>query len=348
MIDWSLVKFPLLHSPIASGAVQSFNADGELEWTSPKRIQAVGSYDKKISYKSVGGNGQGLATHLWVNGNPSKFLQGHNVLGSDDLRSMLYDVYIILVNQLGIKPTPLELKQVKEGDYELTMVDINYSYSLPSRSDVLAFIRRLEYNSVTRHGRPTTKGGTIYFGKNSERWALKMYCKAEEIQKKDRQLPEPLKGLGLEEWVDNKLRIELRLLSKQLKDLDIKRVKDLPPQKVIELFNQYVRKIEMTEQIKLNSNELLGLPNKLKSTYTLWSEGHDLRSMMSPATYKRHRKELKTFGINIDICAEKRSSRQSNVVTLIRVIEAQPAEIPNWVYEQKLIHHSAKNFKHAG
>lgn len=229
------------------------------------------------------------------------------------------------------------------------MVDINYSFSLPSRSDVLAFIRRTEYNSVTRHGRPTTKGGTLYFGKNSQRWALKMYCKAEEItSKKDRHLPDSLKGLGLEDWADNKLRIELRLLSKQLKDLDIQRVKDLPPQRVMELFNDYVRKIEMTDQIKLSNEKLLELPNKLRSTYTLWSEGHDLRDMMSPSTYKRHRKELKEFGINIDIMPDEDKTETSNVVTLIRVLEAQPAEIPYWAFEKGLVHHSAKQFNHAG
>jgi len=332
------VKFPLLHSPIASGAVQSFNADGELEWTTPKRIQATGSYDKKIAYKSIGGNGQGQATHLWVNGNPSKFIQGHNVFGSDDLKGLLYQVYLIITSQLGIQPSPKELYQVRTGDYELTMVDINYSFSLPSRSDVLAFIRRLEFNSVTRHGRPTTKGGTIYFGKNSQRWALKMYCKAEEMQKKDRQLPEPLKNKGLECWVDNKLRIELRLLSKQLKSLGIESVKDLPPIRVKQLFNDYVRKIEMTEQIKLSTERLLELPNKLRSTYTLWSEGHDLRDMMSPATYKRHRKELKLFGINIDITPEKQPNITSNIVTLVRVLEAEPAEVPLWASDNGLVY----------
>ena len=35
--------------------------------------------------RSVGGDGQGMATHLSLSGNPSKFLQGHNIFGSDDL-----------------------------------------------------------------------------------------------------------------------------------------------------------------------------------------------------------------------------------------------------------------------
>jgi len=66
--------------------------NGEIEWRAPKRKQATGSYEKKISIKSAGSDGQGNATHLWVSGNPSKFLQGHNVFGSDDLVSLVYGV----------------------------------------------------------------------------------------------------------------------------------------------------------------------------------------------------------------------------------------------------------------
>jgi len=128
MIDWSLVQFPLLHAPLSAGHVISVNADGTEDWRSPKRVQATGSFEKNISVKSIGGDGFGNATHLWMNGNPSKFLQGHNVFGSDDIVSLLYDVFLKLVNQFNFKPTAEELERVRVGDYDLTMVDINYSF----------------------------------------------------------------------------------------------------------------------------------------------------------------------------------------------------------------------------
>ncbi len=339
MIDWGLVLFPITHHPINSGEVVSITSDGEVEWSSPKRIQATGSYEKSVSIKSVGGTGDGMATHLWVNGNPSKFLQGHNVFGSDDIVSLMSDLFDLIVKQHNLQPTLQELHQVRIGDYELKMVDINYSYSLPSRSDVLAFIRALEYKAKTRHGRPSTKGGTLYFGKNSKRWALKFYCKAEEIQTKRGRIPRELCGLGIESWVDNKLRIELRLLSKQLQQLDIFKVKDLSINKVRTVFSEYLRKVEMSEQIALSDEMMIGLPNKLKSTYTLWVEGHDLRDLMSKATYNRHRLELKAYGINIDLRPE--STKKLNVVPLIKILEAKPAEIPYFAFEKQLIHRSA-------
>jgi II/X family phage/plasmid replication protein len=195
MIDWGLVKFPLIHHPINSGEVFSVAPDGEIEWRAPKRVQATGSFDKKISIKSVGGDGTGLATHLWINGNPSKFLQGHNVFGSDDSVSLMSDLFDVIAPQFELKPTLDELNRIRSGDYELFRTDINYSFSLPRKADVLQFIRALEYKSKTRHGRPSTKGGTLYFGKNSSRWSIKFYCKAEEIKTAAGRLPNEIEKL---------------------------------------------------------------------------------------------------------------------------------------------------------
>jgi len=338
MIDWGLVLIPIVHCPIDSGRNVSILPGGEVEYDSPKRLQVKGSFEKTISVSSVGGTGDGMATHLKVNGNPSKFLQGHNVFGSDNIVALMSDLFDVIATQFSLKPTPEELRRIRTGDYELTIVDINYSYDLPCRSDVLQFIRALEFKAKTRHGRPSTKGGTLYFGKNSERWAIKFYCKAEEIKTARGRLPHDLQNIGIEDWVDNKLRIELRLLSKELKKIGIVNVKDLTINKVIALFAEYLGRIDMSEQIALTDEIMMNMPNKLRSTYTLWVEGHDLRGLMSKATYNRHRLELKSYGVNIDLRPE--STKKSNVIPLIRVLEAKPASIPNFAFERGLIHRS--------
>lgn len=339
MIDWGLVLFPIVHKPINSGEVFSVAPDGEVEWRAPKRLQATGSFEKKISFKSVGGTGDGMATHLWVNGNPSKFLQGHNVFGSDDIVSLFSDVFDVVASQTGLCPTPSELGQIRTGDYDIKTVDINYSYELPSISDVKAFIRALEFKAKTRHGRPSSKGGTLYFGKTSERWAIKFYCKAEEIKTARGRLPVNLCDKGIETWAENKLRIELRLLSKQLKALSINKVKDLNIDKVKMLFSEYLRKIEMSEQIALTDQKMNEIPKRLRMTYRAWLDGHDLRDMLSKSAYYRHRADLKEYGINIDLRPE--STTKSNVVPLIRVLEARPASIPEFAFERGLVHRSA-------
>jgi len=341
MIDWSNAIFPLVHEPIRTGALLSLDEDGVEEWRSPKRVIAQGSYEHKINVKSIGGNGRGLATHLWFNGNPSKFLQGHNVFGSDDLISLNSDIYHHLVKHFNLSPSLEDIYAVETGDYSIGRIDINYSYILPSQADVVSWLRAAETKGSTRMGRAENRKGSVYFGLTSEYHKQVFYSKLAEIKKKGR-LPQELKDTGLEEWAENILRAELRLLPKELKRLNIIKATDVIEYGVQRLFHEYMGRIEMPEQIQLNDATLLKLPNKLRSTYTLWQEGHDLRNLLSDATFYRHKKQLKQFGINIDLKPE--STQKTNVVPLIKILEAKPAQIPEWAFEDNLIHASAANY----
>jgi II/X family phage/plasmid replication protein len=151
MMDWVRCHLPFRHLPLNSGEVISIDESGEVEWCAPKHKMAVGSYDKRISIKSEGGDGQGNATHLWVSGNPSKFLQGHNVFGSDDLVSLVYDTFLVITRQFNMQASLLELAAIKSGHYDVSTCDINYSFELPTRADVKAFIRAMEFKAKTRH-----------------------------------------------------------------------------------------------------------------------------------------------------------------------------------------------------
>lgn len=43
MIDWVRVTLPFIHAPLNTGEVFSMDENGEIEWRTPKRMQAVGS-----------------------------------------------------------------------------------------------------------------------------------------------------------------------------------------------------------------------------------------------------------------------------------------------------------------
>lgn len=331
---------PCLHSPLNTGRIICIDPDGQTEWEAPKRLVVLGSHDSNFRVSSDGSDGQGRATHLKFSGNPAKFLQGHNVFGSDDLVSLMNDVYKKITKSLNLVPKIKDYKDVSNGDYKVTSIDINYSYELRSRADVLAWIRAAEFKSKTRHGRPSTKGGTIYWGKHSKRWALKAYSKGEEISAgKGHKLPAPLIDTPLIPWADNKLRLELRLLSKELDNLNLKTANKINPHTVKNTFNEYIKRLQMTEQITLSDEKLHSLPQRLRSTYVLWRDGYDLRSELPKTTYYRNRKDLLEH--NIDIALRSESTKKSNVIPLIRVLEAKPASIPSWAYDMNLVHGSA-------
>lgn len=339
MIDWVTAVLPLLHAPINAGGVMKFDADGSEEWFTPCRLQVQGSHESSIQIRSDGElNSAGLATSILFSGNPSKFLQGHNVFGSDDLISLMRDAFFAVCRHLKITPQLADARKVLKGDYPLITIDINQSFELPARKDVLSWIRAAEYKSKTRHGRPQMKGGTLYFGKHSQRWALKAYSKGEEIEARDHKLPEDLQNTDIPKWADNKLRIELRLKKKELTELKILKANDLTPDVVTDIYTNYVRKIEMNQQIRLTSEQELELPQRLRSTYVLWKSGEDLRSTLPKTTFYRHRKELSHYGI--DITLRKESIDQSNIVPLVRILEAKPVSVPLWAIENRLVHHS--------
>lgn len=340
MIDWVTARLPLRHFPINNGGVVKFTAEGDEEWFVPCRLQVQGSHESSIQIRSDGElDAQGRASELLFSGNPSKFLQGHNVFGSDDLVALMKDVFRLVCKQLNITPELADLKRIREGDYPLIMVDINYSFELPHRQDVLAWLRAAEYKSKTRHGRPQMKGGTLYFGKNSLRWAIKAYSKGEEIEAPKHRLPDALTETQIPAWADNKLRIELRLKKKELAEIGLLTAKDMTPDVAKNIYNSYVRKIEMNQQIALSTETEHDLPQRLRSTYILWKSGVDLRTTLSKATFYRHRKEFCEHGI--DITLRQESLEQPNVIPLVRVLEAKPASIPLWAFEQNLIHRSA-------
>lgn len=248
MIDWITASLPFAHEPLKAGYVCKVNAGGDIEWLQDVAVTVTGSHESAIQVKSIGGDGQGRATHLRFSGNPSKFLQGHNVFGSADLLALVSDAFRQVCHIVGICPTSQEWHAIDAGAYRISRVDFNQMFELPSRSDVLAWLRAAEYKSKTRHGRPSMKGGTLYWGQHSRRWSIKAYCKAEEINAPKHKLPDHLQLPELLNWVDNKLRVELTLRSKELTELGLSDAKHLAHE-LDHLYRDYMRALHMTEQM---------------------------------------------------------------------------------------------------
>ncbi|MFU6379222.1 phage/plasmid replication protein, II/X family [Metapseudomonas otitidis] len=342
MIDWVAALIELHHAPLSSGAVVCIEADGTVAWETPRKLLVQGSHSSTMHIRSVGGDGRGNATHLYIDGNPSKWLQGHNLVGSDDLLCLVFDAFNRLCSLVGLKPNDLERQKVRNGEYRVTRVDYNRMFELPSRSDVRAWLRAGEFKCKSRHGRPVVNRGTLTFGKGSSHWSVVCYCKADEINSGgSHKLPEDFHQYPeIYEWLDNKLRVELRLRSKKLKALGMETAKTLTPAALWALYRQFIGELDMSEQIELNTEQLLSLPSKVRGTYALWKQGHDLKDMLANGTYYRHRDILMSYGIDINIRCDRRDD--TNVIPMIRVLEASPAKIPDFFFDNKLVHFSAR------
>lgn len=344
MIDWFRGEIPFLHEPIPSGRMISIESDGSISWEVEKSLDCRGSYESGLRIKSSGGDGQGRATSLLIDGNLCKFLQGHNIFGSLDMNYLVLETFKIIYSQFsehlhGLSSPDLTIQNIKKGNYLVKMLDINFLYDVKNDESVESWLHAAEMNARTRTGRALKDKGTVYIQKHSRRWAFKFYNKFREsitTKSKKHRLNDSLRGQGLEEFIKGKLRAELRLMSLELKDLGLIQGKHFTKDKLIELYNSYMGKIEMKNNATLVDEQLIKLPRTLQATYQLWRQGADLKQILSVPTYYRHKNKLLEQGIDIIFPPAKKDA-PNNVIPLMRVIEAVPVVTPQWAYERGLI-----------
>jgi II/X family phage/plasmid replication protein len=324
-----------------TGAVLSVAATGEQEWISPKSVRARSSHDDSIHLRSQGGDGTGMATELYIDGNPAKYIQGHNVFGTDQLIPLLLALldelwwpYLYDVNFDQLR------EEVSRGNFEVLGLHINYSFDAGSSMRASALMDALAIKSRTRKGKAQSDGGTVYWNKSKRknRWLIKSYIKEEEILKgpKKQRLKEHLQGQGIEEYVSGLVRVELEIYKQELKEQHgLLWGYQFTPQVIENLFAQYWERIEMSTQAQIASDELASLPRHIRSTYLSWQGGVNPRSLMSKPTFYRHRKELLSYGVDIALPCQE--STKSNVIPMFQTIEAKPVGIPDFAREKGLV-----------
>ena len=332
MIDWLRAVIPCTHpEPINGGRVLKITREGEMEWQSECKLSVRGSDDAHIYVRS---DPSGPDSLLYIDGNPTKFIQGHNLWGTDDLIGLVYEFMNRLCPMIGATPTDQDRLAWLTGNYELKCIDINYTWHLSNRSDVLAWIRSAEYAAHLRfRGRGTLKGSTLYFAQNSRRSSLKCYSKGEEVNAPGHKLPERLRTPEILTWADKSLRIEIRLMTLDLKRRGLHKALMWAHNTPSEMHQEMLSGLEMNENHTLPDFRIPDLPARLVMVYRAWQQGDDLRAMLPKNTFYRYRRQLLPFGIDI---ATLQSKEPNNVVPLIRVLEAKPVSVPEWALGTEL------------
>ena len=82
----------------------------EIEWTTQTRLSLTGSHDSSISIRSL------TPQTIEISGNPAKWLQGHNLFGSNDLRLLMWVFFNRLIEfyDIGLNPTIQDLERIKK------------------------------------------------------------------------------------------------------------------------------------------------------------------------------------------------------------------------------------------
>ena len=335
MIDWLSLVVPLPHdSPISSGHVVSISPAGEVEWKTAKRRSVAGSFSTGLQVRTAT-HTPDRCTHIEISGNPVKWFQGHNLWGTDDLPSLVVASCVDVARLLGIEVSPCTLDAWQAGQVQITRVDVTESFHLDNRAQVLAWLRSAEQTAHLSHrGRgQLVKGSTLYFGKNSRRWSLKVYAKGQEIEAKGHGQESITDLPHARAWADRTLRAELTLRSLELKRLGLDAVTawlpvDGVPFDVPALLHERLGGMTMTTTTHLSAEVLDSLRPAVRTAVVAWEAGADLRGILSRPTFYRYRAELLPHGIDIATLVPREAV--SNVVPLHRVLEAKPVGVPSW------------------
>jgi hypothetical protein len=284
---------------------------GEILWTTERKLQVRGSYDASVQLgRSVPTADMLVASRkydlecvpscLVLSGNPSKFLQGHNVFGPSVAS-------LSPVVQAVIRGLPGEIRPA-DADSELwpalhrSRVDITTSVDIGSHKIVHEWLRTAGTSTRSRHGRAFVSGDTVYWGQHSRRWTLKAYCKFCELRDHG---PGDLKLRDmLMEYCEGQLRLELTLRGMELKERGT-----LDESLVWEFF----KRIEVgVMKKKITIGEYKGdtkLPDSMQFTLSRWIAGEDVRHSLPERKFYRHRRRiLDELGVDISLNYEKKQA----------------------------------------
>ncbi|MBK6279105.1 MAG: hypothetical protein IPF57_13625 [Gammaproteobacteria bacterium] len=85
MIGWVAAKLPCGHAPLNAGHVVSSIQTAKLSGRPVAAFQVEGTQGRASRCAAWAGTGGAWPPICPLSGNPSKFLRGHNIFGSDDL-----------------------------------------------------------------------------------------------------------------------------------------------------------------------------------------------------------------------------------------------------------------------
>jgi II/X family phage/plasmid replication protein len=320
--------------PIHGERLLCVSPEGEVKWQVAKRTTVAGSHSTGLQLRTATHTAD-QCTHIELSGNPVKFFQGHNLWGTDDLPSLVVATIERVAELLGAAVHADDRAAWLAGDIQLTRVDCTESFHLRNAAEVLAWLRAAEQTAHLAHrGRgQLCKGSTLYFGKNSRRWSLKLYAKGQEIKAKGHGQDSVLSLPSAVEWANRTLRAELTLRSMELKRLGYDFVRNWLPVDGVplpvtgELLRERLGNMTMTTTSHLSPAVLESLRPSLRAAVAAWEAGHDLRAIYSKSGFYKFRSELLKHGVDIATVMPK---EVSNVVPLHRVLQAVPATVPDW------------------
>lgn len=298
--DWIAARIPLPRDlRINKGRMIFISTEGEKVYTQFLHRQAVGSYDSRMQVRADG-------MELAISGNPTKFLQGHNVYGLPGTSCLAVPLATAILTSLGLYPWHWMSDAAERGEWPLTTIDLTRGYRppgavagwVPKWLDIASRVASTSRQKVESAG--PHNGNTLYAGKHSRRLALKFYDKEAELKK--RKLPACMPddaAASVAARAAGVLRVELRVRSLELVARGLERLDYWTLGAGDALLDERIAAVNLPEDLRMSEEQLDDLPKRLRAVYGLWLSGADLRKHYSRTQFWRYRRDLRAYGIDV-------------------------------------------------
>lgn len=326
------------------GSVIHIRPNGEIEYETYKPMLVTGSFDDTVIVKSClipaspewsVSNRMDETYRVYISGNPTKFLQGHNVYGHSDMLGVITDFVKIILEKIGVDE--VTIARVMRNPIKITRLDLTQSYILDRPQDVTDWLRHAAIH-MTGKNQKVNNDKTLYVGKNSRRASIKIYEKSAEmlVHKKNFNLTSEAFDI-LHTISKTLLRFEVTLRGKKLEEMDYHYINKVTNDMLNNQFGLQLEKINLPDNVDITESDLDHISYKYRGIYDAWLNGKDIRQTMSRAQFYRYRKYfLETF--NLDLSMPPRElPKKTNVVPLWRYIVAgdrvyNPADDDEFLY----------------
>jgi len=342
MIDWFTGLVGYNASGLLTGQLLLISPAGEITRNIDRWLSVPGSYESSIQIKQDSSTPDMRAdadkynficspTVFRISGNPTKFIQGHNVFGPSVAS-------LGLVVREVIRRLPGGNRSADADDERLpavmrSRVDVTTSIRMDNEAMVHEWIRHAQQETRSKHRRQQsglTGATTVSWGIGSRRWSITAYCKECELEKHPPANPELLELLR--DYAKGLLRIELRLQSMELKDRGT-----LDESIIWKFFDR----IEVGVMKKNIDKAISKLRPPVQNIYTLWLDGHDITpasGRIKRAAFYKYRKEiLEATGQDISLPPVKKEdasvAREQFGVDYLKAHEVKNEDIPEHLRE---------------
>lgn len=300
MQDTTKIKFILEHIPFGHEMTQviSTTLDQTKEWRKKTKIQS------SMPWVTITAKSRNHGEILWLEGSFLRFLQGHNVCGTNDIRWVCEMTLRLALDQLEI---PYDDKKiaVAMASAELYRLDIAWNVRCKNHKMVTSVIRALIDSANAYPGAiKYFLGESIYFDHNSRVQYFKVYDKFAQMKKKQFTQLRNSNFSGcdeLEKYAGKHLRCEVSLLRPYLKEHKLERLANWSKKTVQDHIETGTKFFEREAKIATIAHpvSIKNLTFAQRRVYALWRHGEELDDHFGRTALRSHVRKLKQHGLDL-------------------------------------------------